>query len=422
MNSTDQLDEYERHVQRNRLSRWINLVFITLRALFSRKLQLALVLLTMSIGAFSLATTLFAGKGAMANLWQNLDALMGNRVEIESDPGPNGSILTRRAIIGLTEGDFQAVKEGLPDARYVVKLFHSYTDVASFQNKMRICIDGIGPEVSTEPLFFPTQGRSLSRRAHMDLVYECMLTESAIKRLQIRAIPTSISIGYDDFLVVGILPDPPETSDRFLARAVMPYATAQRIWGRDDDGIGSICVSWAKREDMEKTLQTIGDILDRRRGKQTFFLSCPQSRIQRGKSIVRSFMTFGIIQAGFCITIASIGIFNVMLANVVTRSREYAIRISMGASRADTAIMVCIESLLVGVIGGAIGVGSAVAVVGSLCNLAHGYINNTALVPQWNVEGFLIPILMCAATGLAAGIIPAVRSTRLDILEILRAE
>ena len=422
MNSTGQLDEHELHVQRSTLSRWINLFFITLRALFSRKLQLVLVLLTMSIGAFSLATTLFAGKGAMANLWQDLDVLMGDRVEVDSDPGPNKIILTRRAIIGLTEGDFLAVKKGLPDAKYVVKLFHTSAIASSFERTMAISIDGIDPEISGESLFLPTQGRSLSKQAHMDLVYECMLTKSAIERLQIRAIPTSIRIGHGEFLVVGVLPDPPGASDRFLVRAVMPYKTVQRIWGREDDGIGSIWASWAKREDMEKTLHAIEDILNHRRGKQTFFLSCPQSRIQRGKSIVKSFMTFGIIQAGFCVAIASIGIFNVMLANVVTRSREYAIRISMGASRSDTAIMVCTESLLVGLIGGAIGVGSAVAAVGFLCSLTQGYIENTTLVPQWNVEGFLIPILMCATTGLAAGIIPALRSTRLDILEILRAE
>ncbi len=84
-------------------------------------------------------------------------------------------------------------------------------------------------------------------------------------------------------------------------------------------------VAWHSSHNMESTIGALRLALNECRAPNAYVLSSFQFALKKRKNIVSNFMLFVIIQATFCILVASVGIVNVMLANVVRRAREFAI-------------------------------------------------------------------------------------------------
>jgi putative ABC transport system permease protein len=119
--------------------------------------------------------------------------------------------------------------------------------------------------------------------------------------------------------------------------------------------------------------------------------------------------------------IASIGVLNVMLTNVARRTREFAIRIAMGAQQRDILIIVLAESFVTGIIGALIGLALALGAAPSIGNLmAAGIEEATKLSPDISFKGILLPLLICGLCSLTAGVVPALKVRKMDILSALR--
>ena len=134
-------------------------------------------------------------------------------------------------------------------------------------------------------------------------------------------------------------------------------------------------------------------------------------------------MLYGTIQAFFAIFIASIGIISVMLSNVVHRTREFAIRIAMGAHHKELSLLILIESVMMGLLGALVGIFLAILAAPFLIKVLATRIPGTSnLYFLVNWKGLLFPLIVCGFCSLLAGIIPALRVTRMDILTAIRAE
>jgi len=405
------------------LARMYSLMLMVLKSLFSFQLQHILTLLTMAIGSFALASTLFVGDGALKGLWDDLDNLMGNRVIVYPDAGPNRLLLKRRPTAGITEDDLNFIKKNVTSARYVEPRYFGKAQV-SFRNKDRfLSIDGVSFHLNAEKAFQAILGRNFSEAAKRGFVYECLLTKAASEYFKID-LESKPLIGIDDhqYLVVGIIPDPPEADPRFQERVVVPYFTAQRQWG-EPGFISNIVVAWALPQAMEITINDLRRHLDLCRAPNAYYLSSSQFKIKKRKKIVSNFMAFGSAQSLFCILVATIGVVNVMLANVVRRMREFAIRVAMGAKQRDIVILVLSESFMLGFLGSALGIATAIVASPPLCKLISSRIPEASqLTPTIGLKGILIPLCVCSLSSFLAGIIPALQAGKLNILSILRAE
>jgi putative ABC transport system permease protein len=302
-------------------------------------------------------------------------------------------------------------------------MFVSQQSVEYRGKRMRMMVDGITPVLEHEMTFHPVRGAAFSRDAHSGSVFECHLTAAAAEFLSVELDrDTYIQVGMQRFLVRGIIPDPVEADPPFQLRVAVPYRSAQMLWGQRGD-IGIMLVSWHTRSTVEAMIEALRKVLDKARAPHAYVLSSTQFTLQKRQHIVSNFILLGIVQAAFCILVASIGIVNVMLANVIQRSREFAIRIAMGAHYKDLAFIVLIESILLGTMGALLGVSGAMIVSPLLCRMFAMEIKEAAeLQPQYGIEGILIPLLVCSFCGLMAGIVPALKARKLDILTVLRAE
>jgi putative ABC transport system permease protein len=131
-------------------------------------------------------------------------------------------------------------------------------------------------------------------------------------------------------------------------------------------------------------------------------------------------MSLGVKLAGFVIGIialivAGIGIMNIMLVAVTERTREIGLRKALGARAANIRDQFLFEAVVLCNMGGVVGV-----LVGfALGNVAAVF---THFQPRVPLEWAVIGLVFCSVVGIAFGMLPAIRASRLDPIEALRYE
>ncbi|MDG1892159.1 MAG: ABC transporter permease [Verrucomicrobiota bacterium] len=130
---------------------------------------------------------------------------------------------------------------------------------------------------------------------------------------------------------------------------------------------------------------------------------------------IKNFRMSGVIIAAIALVVGGIGIMNIMLASISERIREIGIRKAVGATNTDVFVQIIIESLVIAVVGGLMGLGVSVMLVNSI----------TAFTPTENnpvvtVEAMLFAFSCSAMVGIVAGMIPALKASKLHPIEALK--
>jgi putative ABC transport system permease protein len=123
--------------------------------------------------------------------------------------------------------------------------------------------------------------------------------------------------------------------------------------------------------------------------------------------------------AGISLLVGGIGIMNIMLTTVSERTHEIGLRKAVGALRQDIMIQFLVESMVLSLLGGLIGVAfgwGIAALMGSI------QISGTAITPVVGLDSILLATMFSMAVGLFFGIYPATRAARLQPVEALRYE
>jgi putative ABC transport system permease protein len=121
---------------------------------------------------------------------------------------------------------------------------------------------------------------------------------------------------------------------------------------------------------------------------------------------------------GISLLVGGIGIMNIMLVSVSERTREIGLRKAVGATSAAILLQFLLEAVTLTVLGGIAGL-----VIGKLMAVSLTYIPGANLeqadVPAWAV---ILSIVFSAGVGVAFGMFPAYKASRLDPIEALRHE
>lgn len=198
----------------------------------------------------------------------------------------------------------------------------------------------------------------------------------------------------------------------------IPATTAMTRY-KGDDEVNRIEILAASVETMPDLMEQIVNTLTQtHRGIRDFEIRTQDEQMAELKKLENSFTySLGGI-AGISLLVGGIGIMNVMLASVSERIREIGVRKAIGARSHDIFIQFLAEAVVISVLGGLLGL---VASVG-LLSVARDLIpegQNINLVP---VTAMLYGFLFSSLIGLASGIYPALRASRLDPIDALRYE
>jgi ABC-type antimicrobial peptide transport system permease subunit len=153
------------------------------------------------------------------------------------------------------------------------------------------------------------------------------------------------------------------------------------------------------------------------RGIEDFEFQTQENNLDQINTQIRNTRISGGTIAGISLLVGGIGIMNIMLASINERIREIGIRKAVGASGFAIFSQVLVESLVIALLGAAMGV---VASYGMVWLLAH--ITPTGNLPVITPFALVIAVCFSAFVGVAAGLFPGFKAARLNPIEALRYE
>ena len=241
----------------------------------------------------------------------------------------------------------------------------------------------------------------------------------------------SIRLGNHLFKIVGTLaPFGGETagstaiSTRNLDELILiPFGsekwigTQRREPGRNENYaenlISEIIVQTNSADHVVQTADLIKLVLDRKYGaKGNYQIVTPFALLNRSKQTKDMFNLFLLSIASVSLLVGGIGIMNIMLATVSERKKEIGIRRSVGARQRHIVIQFLIESILLTLTGGIVGI-----LFGTVCILIIGKIS------PWPVlitpGSILLPLIISSVTGICSGSYPAIKAAKMDPVEAL---
>jgi len=165
-------------------------------------------------------------------------------------------------------------------------------------------------------------------------------------------------------------------------------------------------------------LDQIRAVLDiTHRGVDDFDLDTRQDWFDRMESSVRAARLSGGLISAISLVVGGIGIMNIMLASISERVREIGIRLAVGARQRDIFWQILIESVLVSLLGGLLGILASLGLIEILKTIAP-----TENVPVLTPDAILLAVGFAIAAGLLSGLYPAAKASGIDPITALRYE
>jgi len=402
-----------------------NLLIIAIRALVRNRLRAILTMLGIIIGVASVIAMLAIGEGSKQNIRKEMSNMGTNLLMVM----PN---FQRRGGVSLGSSSSNALKYS-----DVVALRNQATAIAAVSPEVRASGQVIYGNQNTQTTMYGVSeeylgikklelksGRVFNSNEIKSMAKVCILGQTVIENLfGAGADPVGLSIRIKNlpFTIIGTLVDKGESGmgqdqdDLILA----PYTTVQRRLAAIDY-INGIYVSATSEEksaeaqaQIEEILRTTHKLKDT---DENNFRIMSQSELMTTMSSITDILTYllGAI-AGISLLVGGIGIMNIMFVSVTERTREIGLRMSIGGRGRDILKQFLVESMLLSIIGGALGVifGYLIATV------AATFMGFPAIVKTQSV---VMAFMVCFAIGVFFGWYPARKAANLNPIDALRYE
>ena len=402
-----------------------NLFKIALRALANNKMRGFLTMLGIIIGVASVITMLAIGQGSKRSIQAEISEMGSNMIMIQPGGDIRGGVRQEASSMEtLKLEDYQNIVD---ETRYVAAVSPSVNtsgQVIYGANNAPTTIYGISPDYMEIRRYKVEDGEMFSDQDIAVAAKVCVVGKTVVDNLfpgGENPVGKVIRFQKLPFKIVGVLESKGYNSmgmdqdDLILA----PYTTIQKKVLAITHLQGITC-SALKEEYTEQAIDEISEILRRNHKLKTDedddFTIRSQQELSSMLTSTTDMMTVLLAAvAGISLLVGGIGIMNIMYVSVTERTREIGLRMSIGAKGIDILSQFLIESILISVTGGLIGVifgvGSAIIVN----QVAHFPI----FIQPWSV---LLSFVVCTATGIFFGWYPAKKAAQLDPIEAIRYE
>lgn len=386
------------------------------RAMVVNKVRTLLTMLGIIIGIASVVTIIVIGDAAKSMVLADIKAIGSNTIDIYpgkdfgSDSPEDRQSLTLQDVFALKQQSY--VQAVTPQVQFSTRLRRGNQDSPA-------SVAGVSDDYFTVYAMKFSQGRSftpdmIQRQAQVVVIDEntrqrFFPTKKEVigEQIIIRNIPSTI---------VGVIAEKKSAFGNGQSLKVwVPYSTLNsRILNRSY--LDSITVRATEGYDASVAEQQIIRLLTIRHGKKDIFTYNLDSFIKAAESTTQTMQLFLTLVAVISLVVGGIGVMNIMLVSVTERTREIGIRMAVGARASDVMQQFLIESVLVCLVGGTLGIGLSfgIAMVASI------------MLPDWHFVFqpiALVSAFVCStAIGVIFGFLPARSAAKMNPIDALARE
>ncbi len=223
------------------------------------------------------------------------------------------------------------------------------------------------------------------------------------------------------FTVIGVVEKQGSVFGFSLDRlAIAPYTSPMGRILRPQKDVSSLIVQAPRMEDLPDGIEAARGALRGIRGLRAsepdnFGLVTQDAAFGFIKELKGRLVLFGTALPAISLVVGAMVIMNIMLVAVAERTREIGVRKALGAKRSDILSQFLVEATTLSILGAAIGIGLGIA----LAELIAALTPLPAAVAPWSIAAALVT---GAGVGIAAGMYPASRASKLDPITALRQE
>ena len=392
-------------------------------AMLSHKMRSFLSILGILIGVAAVIAMLAVGQGAKESIEKQLASLGSNLLLVR--PGSSrvmGVALQAGTVTRFTLQDVAAIEKLTGEVKRASPSVTGRGQIVYANKNWNTQVEGVGVDYASIRASEPAVGRFFSEDEVKMREKVVLLGTTVAKELFGDANPVggTIKINLLNFKVIGVLPE--KGAGGFHDQddiVLIPVTTAMyRVLGKQY--INSIYVEAQSPELIEAAQEAITKLIIKQhhlnKDEENSFQIQNMADIKNALETTTKTMSLllGSI-AAISLLVGGIGIMNIMLVSVTERTREIGLRKAIGATNKDIMVQFLIEAVLMSFIGGITGIllGGGVSIL-------------ITLLAGWTVKVSLFSIILATTfsllVGIAFGLWPAQKASKLDPIEALRYE
>ncbi len=407
-------------------------ISIAVDALMANKLRSGLTMLGIIIGVGSVVSLISIGQGATVAVTSEIEGTGLNQVTVLSgsntgNGGPPGINLSNAQTI--TYDDALALEEQLDDVTAVLPQYSTTLRIRSDQDNIQASVLGTVEDYALASDIALDIGRYFSESEYDNNARVAILGQNAAQDLfgGLNPLDRAIRIDGTRFEVIGVLEEQDggfgtNPNDQIYIPLTTGYRNLfdTRVVASNDNYVSSITVVAMNSDAVPGVEQHIETILRSEHRLELdedndFSVQNQQTLLDTASTITGILTVLLGAISSISLLVGGIGIMNIMLVSVKERTKEIGLRKAIGARRGQILQQFLIETIVLSVLGGVIGVSMGVGI--SWIVNASGIFTTVI-----SIDSILLGLVFSALVGCFFGIYPANQAASLQPIEALRYE
>ena len=403
---------------------YINLFKVAFKAIANNKFRSFLSMLGIIIGVAAVIIMMAIGQGSKQSVRENISQMGTNLIMIRPGADMRGGVRQDpSAMQTLKQEDYDAI---LQDKKYITYVSPEVTasgQVIYGANNTLTSVYGENTDYLNIKQWVVEDGDCFTEEDIRKSAKVCLVGKTIVDELFPNGgdpIGKTIRFKSIPFRIIGVLKSKGYNSwgmdqDNVI---IAPYTTVmKRILAQTY--FSSLNCSALSEEMTDQAIDELTSILRTRHklkdsDDDDFTIRSQQEMMETMSSTMDSITIILVVAAAFSLIVAGIGIMNIMLVSVTERTKEIGLRMSVGARGIDISSQFLIESVMISVTGGILGI-----LVGWGGTIVCSCFNLPVSIPMWSI---ILSFAVCTLIGILFGFFPAKKAASMDPIEALRYE